>query len=38
MKQTKTVQFGMMHCYASAPVFRESRRDYNKQIALLRQM
>ena len=28
---------GMMHCYASAPVFKESRRDFNKQIALLRQ-
>lgn len=29
---------GMMHCYASAPVFRESRRDFNKQIDLLRQL
>ena len=29
---------GMMHCYASAPVFRESRRDFNKQICLLRQL
>lgn len=28
----------MMHCYASAPAFRESRRDFNKQIALLGQM
>lgn len=28
---------GMMHCYASAPVFKECRRDFNKQIALLRQ-
>ena len=28
----------MMHCYASAPVFRESRRDFYKQIALLRQV
>ena len=29
---------GMMHCYASAPVFKESRRDFNRQIALLQQM
>ena len=29
---------GMMHCYASAPVFRESKRDFGKQIALLRQI
>jgi hypothetical protein len=29
---------GMMHCYATAPVFRESRRDFNKQIDLLRQI
>ena len=29
---------GMMHCYASAPVFKESRRDFNRQITLLRQM
>ena len=29
---------GMMHCYASAPVFKESRRDFNKQIVLLRQL
>ena len=29
---------GMMHCYASAPVFKESRRDFGKQIALLRQI
>ena len=29
---------GMMHCYASAPVFKESRRDFGKQIALLRQL
>ena len=28
----------MMHCYASAPVFRESKRDFGKQIALLRQI
>ena len=32
------IEPGMMHCYASAPVFRESRRDFNKQIALLRHM
>ena len=32
------IEPGMMHCYASAPVFRESRCDFNKQIALLRQM
>ena len=29
---------GMMHCYASAPVFKESRRDFGQQIALLRQI
>lgn len=29
---------GMMHCYASAPVFKESKRDFVKQIALLRQI
>lgn len=29
---------GMMHCYSSAPVFKESRRDFNKQIYLLRQL
>ena len=29
---------GMMHCYASAPVFTESRRDFNRQITLLRQI
>ena len=29
---------GMMHCYASAPVFKESRRDFNRQIALLQQL
>lgn len=27
---------GMMHCYACAPVFPESIRDYNKQLALIR--
>ena len=32
------VEPGMMHCYASAPVFRESRRDFGKQIALLRKL
>lgn len=32
------VEPGMMHCYASAPVFKESRRDFGKQIALLRQL
>lgn len=26
------VEPGMMHCYASAPVFQESRRDFGKQI------
>ena len=29
---------GMMHCYACAPVFPESRRDYNRQIALIKGM
>ena len=29
---------GMMHCYASVPVFKESRRDFDKQITLLRHM
>lgn len=29
---------GMMHCYACAPVFPESKRDFNKQIELLRNM
>lgn len=32
------IEPGMMHCYASAPVFKESRRDFNKQIALLKQL
>ena len=27
---------GMMHCYACAPVFPESKRDYNKQLSLIR--
>lgn len=30
------IEPGLMHCYASAPVFRESRRDFGKQIALLK--
>ena len=30
------IEPGMMHCYASAPVFKESRRDFGKQIALLK--
>ena len=29
---------GMMHCYACAPVFPESKRDYNKQIELIANM
>ena len=28
---------GMMHCYACAPVFPESRRDFGEQIRLLRE-
>ena len=32
------IEPGMMHCYASAPVFRESRRDFAKQIGLLERM
>ena len=32
------IEPGMMHCYASAPVFRESRRDFNRQIAWLKQL
>ena len=32
------IEPGMMHCYASAPVFPESRRDFNKQIARLKHM
>ena len=32
------IEPGMMHCYASAPVFKESRRDFGQQIALLRQI
>ncbi|MBQ8161837.1 MAG: alpha/beta hydrolase [Clostridia bacterium] len=29
---------GMMHCYACAPVFPESKRDYQKQIELLKRI
>ncbi|MBR2288216.1 MAG: hypothetical protein IJ865_08215, partial [Clostridia bacterium] len=29
---------GMMHCYACVPVFPESKRDYARQIALLRDL
>ena len=29
---------GMMHCYASAPVFKESRRDFDKQIEMPEQL
>ena len=32
------VEPGLMHCYASAPVFRESRRDFGRQITWLRQL
>ncbi len=32
------VEPGMMHCYASAPVFRESRRDFGRQIELLKEI
>ena len=32
------IEPGMMHCYASAPVFKESRRDFKKQIELLQQI
>ena len=31
------IEPGMMHCYASASVFRESRRDFDKQIKRLRE-
>ena len=37
-KMHMQVEPGMMHCYASAPVFKESKRDFDKQIALLRQL
>ena len=30
------IEPGMMHCYACAPVFKESRRDFNAQIGLLK--
>ena len=29
---------GMMHCYACAPVFPESKRDFNRQIELIRKL
>ena len=32
------IEPGMMHCYASAPVFKESRRDFGKQIEMLEQL
>ena len=32
------IEPGMMHCYAAAPVFRESRRDFNKEIKRLKRM
>ena len=32
------IEPGLMHCYASAPVFKESRRDFGKQIALLKRL
>ena len=32
------IEPSMMHCYALAPVFKESKRDFNKQIALLKEM
>ena len=32
------IEPGMMHCYASAPVFPESREDFHRQIARLRQI
>ena len=35
---TGSQRTGMMHCYACAPVFKESRRDFGKQIALLKQL
>ena len=37
-KMHMRIEPGMMHCYASAPVFKESRRDFGQQIALLRQI
>lgn len=32
------IEPGMMHCYACAPVFPESRRDFNRQIELIRKL
>ena len=32
------IEPGMMHCYACAPVFKESRRDFNRQIRLLKSL
>ncbi|MBR1693171.1 MAG: alpha/beta hydrolase [Lachnospiraceae bacterium] len=32
------IEPGMMHCYACAPVFPESRRDFNRQIDLIKSM
>ncbi len=32
------IEPGLMHCYASAPVFKESRRDFKKQIVLLKEL
>lgn len=32
------IEPGMMHCYASAPVFKESKRDFSKQVAWLKQV
>lgn len=32
------IEPGMMHCYASAPGFRESRRDFDCQIAWLKEI
>lgn len=29
---------GMMHCYACAPVFPESKRDHGRQIELIKEM
>ena len=29
---------GMMHCYACAPIFPESKRDFHKQIELIKRM
>ena len=32
------IEPGMMHCYACAPVFRESRRDFQFQINRLKEL